>query len=56
MCGINGFIQFKKRYNKSRLYNIVHEMNESKDYPKNGSRKKETDSYDEIDKVVGAAC
>lgn len=29
MCGINGFIQFKKRYNKSRLNHIVHEMNES---------------------------
>lgn len=29
MCGINGFIQFKKVYDHSRLYNIVHEMNKS---------------------------
>lgn len=29
MCGINGFIQFKKIYDKNRLNNIVHEMNES---------------------------
>lgn len=29
MCGINGFIQFKKIYDKNRLSNIVHAMNES---------------------------
>lgn len=29
MCGINGFIQFKKKYDKNRLNKIVHDMNES---------------------------
>lgn len=28
MCGINGFIQFRQRRDKSTLYNIVHEMND----------------------------
>lgn len=29
MCGINGVIQFRKKYDQNRLNNIVHEMNES---------------------------
>lgn len=28
MCGINGFIQFKYKFDKDKLKNIVHEMNE----------------------------
>ena len=28
MCGINGFIQFKRQRSKEELYNLVHDMNE----------------------------
>lgn len=28
MCGINGFIQFESMFNKDKLYNIVHLMND----------------------------
>ncbi|PUU91027.1 MAG: hypothetical protein CI949_2121 [Halanaerobium sp.] len=27
MCGINGFYQFKNRFNKNKIENIISEMN-----------------------------